>query len=100
MKRLLETCYFINLILLILFLFEILNVIVFNGGLNELYTNKIFMHTRLVLTIPVLILWFKTLKIWSNYDRKFSRLLLILFFIGVYTPFYYKKMTKYSPPNR
>jgi hypothetical protein len=96
MKRfIILTCYYINIIMVALILFVVIAALFqMKSVLDYIFFNKLFLQIRLILTVPVLVLWINNLMIWSKRDKSISRFLLLFFFNGIYNPFYYRLILK------
>lgn len=91
----LEIAFYINIIMLIMyFSTAIIAPLGMEKALDFFFYNESFINIRSILTIPVFILWINTLVMWSRNDKHVGRFLLLFFFIGIYTPFYFKKTIK------
>jgi len=94
-KGLLLFCYYVNLLMIIFFLLIIVAALFkMESFLNYVFFNKTFLSFRFILTIPILVLWINNLIIWSKFDKHIGRFLLLFFLIGVYSPFYFRKILK------
>ena len=88
-------CYFINILMVALVLFTILAALFrFKGFLDYVFFDETFLQIRMVLTIPILVLWINNLIICSKKDKSIKRFLLLFFLNGLYNPFYFRKVLK------
>jgi hypothetical protein len=93
--KLLSICYWINILTLTLyFLIVIMALFRQQAFLDYVFFNKTFLNIRMILAIPILILWSYDMIIWSKRDKNVGYFLLIFFLIGLYTPFYFRKIVK------
>jgi hypothetical protein len=58
------------------------------------YNGPIFLIIRSIITVPLIALWIYTINIWAKNDRNVPRLFAVVFFLGLYTPFYFRKAIK------
>ena len=65
-----------------------------NPDLIKFFNSEMIVNIRMLLTIPVIILWIKNLQIWSKKDKNISRFFLLLLLTGFYSPFYFKRILK------
>ena len=94
-KTLLLVCYYINLLLLGLFSFTIIAALFkFQPYLDFFFFNETFMNIRMLLAIPVFVLWINNLVVWPKHVKNIGRFLLLFFLIGIYSPFYFQKILK------
>lgn len=96
MKRnLLMACYFINILMVALVVVTILAALFrFKVFLDYVFFDETFIQIRMVLTIPILILWIYNLIVWSKKDKSIGRFLLLFFLNGLYNPFYFRRILK------
>ena len=95
MKRLLlEFCFWVNifvyLILIVLFIEMVANTQIISHFLN----NGQISDYRMLLNIPILVLWIYNIIIWAKKDKKTLRLILIIFLNGFYNTIYYRMAVK------
>lgn len=64
------------------------------GFLDYVFFDETFIQIRMVLTIPIIVLWINNLIVWSKNDKGIGRFLLLFFLNGLYNPFYYRKIQK------
>ena len=94
-KNILQLCYYINIFMLVVIGIVVIAVILRQKNiLDFIFFDKFFLVFRMLMTIPVLILWIYNIKIWSRRDKQIRRFLLLFFFNGLYNPFYYRKAVK------
>jgi cytochrome c biogenesis factor len=94
-KKFLIICYIINLLMIpIVLLYPVILLNIKRISAFSSLTDDYFMNIRLLLTIPVFILWIYCLIIWSKKDKVIYRFLLLLVLNGLYTPFYYYRILK------
>ncbi|MBP1618717.1 MAG: hypothetical protein H6Q14_2544 [Bacteroidetes bacterium] len=61
---------------------------------NFIYTNVTCIFIRGCLTLFTVIFWIYCFVTWVKYDRRMTRLLLLLFFSCFYAIFYFRKIKK------
>jgi len=66
----------------------------FKVFLDYVFFDETFIQIRMVLTIPILILWIYNLIVWSKKDKSIGRFLLLFFLNGLYNPFYFRRILK------
>jgi len=94
-KKLLMICFYANV-----FMFAVLILIVpaaifkFTAYLDFVFQNPTFLTIRMILTIPILILWITNLRIWSREDKGIKTFLLLFFLNALYNPFYFRRALK------
>lgn len=92
-KNILMACYFINILMVSLVIITILAALFrFKDLLDYVFFDETFLQIRMVLTIPILVLWLNNIIVWSKNDKKIGRFLLLFFLNGLYNPFYYRKI--------
>jgi hypothetical protein len=63
----------------------------------EIYSSdELFNQIRMVLVIPVIVLWVNNLMVWSKKDKHVGRFFLLFFLNGLYSPFYFRKILKHK----
>jgi hypothetical protein len=94
-KNILMACYFINTLMVTLVVVTILAVLFrFKGFVDYVFLDETFLLIRLVLTIPILVLWIDNLFILSKNDKSIMRFLLLFFLNELYNPLYFKKILR------
>lgn len=94
-KNLLMACYIINTSMVILVVVTILAALFrLKGFLDYVFFDETFFLVRMVLTLPILILWINNMIVWSRNDKNIMRFLLLFFLNGLYNPLYFKKILK------
>lgn len=88
-------CYYVNLLMIILVVLVIVAALFrFQAYIDFFFGNEIFINVRMLLAIPVFILWINNLIVWSKKDKNLGRFIILFFFIGLYSPFYFQKILK------
>jgi len=88
-------CFVANLLLILIYVALIFAVVIRSKELIDyIFYDSGFAIMRMIIAYPTIILWVYTLKIWSKYDKHVGRFMLLFFFIGLYSPFYYLKARK------
>ena len=93
-KKILDILYLGNIVLV---LFSIsLTIFHFLGyeGLNDFLLSELGVNIRSILSIMVVVLWIYCIYVWSKFDKKPIRLILLIFLSAFYIVFYYKKIIK------
>ena len=94
-KRLLLFCYYINLLMILLFFLIIIAALLkMPSFLDYVFFNKTFLSIRFVLAIPIFVLWVNNMIIWSKFDKHMGRFFLLFLLIGIYSPFYFRKVLR------
>lgn len=93
-KKLMLFCNFINIIMIVIILFVILSAVLNLEVLIDFFTSELFLDIRMIMVIPVFILWINNLVIWSKYDKSLGRFFMLFFLNGFYNPFYYRMVLK------
>ena len=94
-KRLLILCFILNLLVLALYMSLIIAAIFsFSAYVDYIFFDAVFIKIRMVLAIPIFILWINSLIIWAKKDKHIGRFIFLFFFIGIYSPFYFIKILK------
>lgn len=95
MKSVIYVCYIINLLMVLLLVFVFIAMLLkLDAVLRFVFLDNTFMNIRLVLTIPILILWVHNLIVWSRKDKNVGVFFLLFFFSAIYNPFYYNRIIK------
>jgi len=93
--KLLVICYWINILTLALYAFIIIGALLrMQSFLDYVFFDSTFLNIRMALTIPIIILWVNDLIVWSKHDKHIGRFIALFFFIGIYSPFYFKRILK------
>jgi len=77
-----------------MYLLVLLAAIFEANNLLRYFASDSFSNIRVMIALPVMILWVYTLIAWSRFDKNIGRFLMLFFLIGLYSPFYYLKMVK------
>lgn len=86
-------CYIVNILMVTLFVMVVFALLLrMKGFLDYVFFDEFFLMVRMVLTIPILILWVNNITIWSKKDKSVRRFLLLFFLNGLYNPIYFKKV--------
>ena len=93
-KNILKACSIINIAMIIYVILIIIGVVLNIDNIEVLYKSEMANNLRAILVIPIFLLWIYDLILWSKNDRHIGRFILIVFFIGWYTPFYFLKALK------
>ncbi|WP_243347704.1 hypothetical protein [Parabacteroides sp. FAFU027] len=93
-RSILGVCALINCLIYILYLVVIMAAFLKSNGFCRFFLGDAFLYIHLILGLPILVLWFYSLKIWAKYDKDIEHFLLLFFFIGFYPPFYYLRMIR------
>jgi len=93
-KIILKLCFIVNIMMFALYFFIILAAIFNANDILRYFTSDSFSNLRIIISLPVFVLWVFTLIAWSKFDKNIGRLLILFFFIGLYSPFYYLRMEK------
>lgn len=87
--------YIFNILLMLLFLVIILFAFLrFSSALDFIFFHEVALFLRMLMTIPVFILWVYCLILWGKFDKNITRLFLLLFLMAFYTPFFAYKALK------
>ncbi len=88
-------CYYINLLMIILFFIIIIAALLrMQSFLDYIFFDETFINIRMILTVPIFVLWINNIIIWSKHDKHIGRFFLLFFLIGVYSPFYFRKILR------
>ncbi len=93
-KYIMFVFWIINVLMAFLYLLSVANLIAYAGKHTYWYHQESFYLIRTILTIPIIFVWIKTIRIWVKYDKRIPQLLLILFLTGIYSPVYYLKAVR------
>jgi hypothetical protein len=93
-KILLEFCFWVNLLVYLLLIILFIEMIGNTELVSQFFTEGRLSEYRMLLNIPILILWIYNIVVWSKNDKKTLRLILIIFLNGFYNPFYYRMAVK------
>lgn len=94
-KNMIYLCYYINVMTIGLYAIVILvSIITMSNKPIDFINTELMLNIRLIVNIPIIVLLVYNIQMWSKYDRKLSRLLLLIFFIGLYNPIYFNKLKK------
>lgn len=94
-RKVLLFCFYINLLMIILFFIIIIAALLrMQSFLDYVFFDETFINIRMILTIPIFVLWVNNLIIWSKHDKHIGRFFLLFFLIGIYSPFYFRKILK------
>ena len=94
-RKVLLFCYYINLFMIILFFIIIIAAFLrMQSFLDYIFFNETFINIRMLLTVPIFVLWVNNIIIWSRHDKHVGRFFLLFFLIGVYSPFYFSKILR------
>ncbi len=94
-RKVLLFCYYINLFMIILFFIIIIAAFLrMQSFLDYIFFNETFINIRMILTVPIFVLWVNNIIIWSRHDKHVGRFFLLFFLIGVYSPFYFRKILR------
>jgi len=94
-KKLLMVCYIINILMVSLIVVVILAALLrLKNLLDFVFFDETFLLIRMILTVPILVLWINNLIIWSKKDKSIMRFFLLFFLNGIYSPFYFRKILK------
>ena len=77
-----------------MYFYIILAAICNSNDILRYFASDSFSNFRIIISLPVFVLWVFTLIAWSKFDKNIGRFLLLFFFIGLYSPFYYLKMVR------
>jgi len=90
-----SVCYYINILMLLVFCIVFISPIFFRSAhLIKFFNSEMIVNIRMLLTVPVIILWIKNLQIWSKKDKNINRFFLLFLLSGFYSPFYFKRILK------
>lgn len=93
-KQILDYCFYINVLMIVIFIALMFAVVFGSELIFDIFKNETFINIRMILSIPILILWIYNLIIWSREDKNIGRFLLLFFLNGLYNPFYYKSIIR------
>jgi ABC-type protease/lipase transport system fused ATPase/permease subunit len=62
--------------------------------LSYVFFDETFVNIKMIFTIPIFILWVYDMIIWSKHDKHVGRFFLIFFLLGIYGPFYFRRIVK------
>ncbi len=95
MKKIIFACFIINVLMVLLLMFVFIAMLLkMNSVLNFIFLDSTFMSIRMILTIPVFILWINNIVVWSKKDKNVGVFFLLFFFNAIYNPFYYRRIVK------
>lgn len=95
MKRLLlNVLYAANILLVFLTIFLPFTYLIGNEVYYDFFISDIGSTIRGILSIMVFSLWIYCIFLWSKFDKKPLRLLLIVFLNAFFIIFYYRKAIK------
>jgi hypothetical protein len=93
--KLIYLCYWINILALLFYLFIVVAALLrMHDFLNYVFYNPTFLNIRIYIGIPLIVLWIYNMVIWSRHDKHVGRFFLIFFLIGIYSPFYFRRIIK------
>lgn len=93
-KTILTICYYINAALLILVLLLLIAVLFNFNGILDYVLSESFLNMRMLVNIPIIILWIFNMVFWSKHDKNIGRFFLLFFLNAFYNPFYYRRVLK------
>jgi len=94
-RKLLMTCYLINLIMIPVSIFyPLITFYLRKIAVFSYISDEFFMNIRIILTLPIFVLWIYSMIIWSKKDKVIHRFFLLFFLNGLYTPFYFSRILK------
>ena len=94
-QKLIYLCYWINILALLLYIFIIIAALFqMDSFINYVFYDPTFLNIRLIIGVPILVLWVFDMIKWSKHDKHVGRFFLIFFLIGIYAPFYFRKIVK------
>jgi len=93
-KIILKMFFLVNVLMFAMYLLVLLAAIFEANNLLRYFASDSFSNIRVMIALPVMILWVYTLIAWSRFDKNIGRFLMLFFLIGLYSPFYYLKMVK------
>jgi hypothetical protein len=94
-QKFIYVCYWVNILTLLLYIFIIIAAFLrMHEFLNYVFTDTTFLNFRLILGVPIIILWVYDMVKWSKHDKHIGRFLLIFFLLGIYSPFYFRRILK------
>ena len=76
-KIIILICYYINIVMVISMLIVILSIIFKLDTILEFSFSERIINIRMILTIPVFILWIKNIILWSKFDKNVKRFFLL-----------------------
>ena len=68
-KKLLMLCYYINILMVLGLIILILSILFKMDSILNYCSTDSFTQIRMILTIPVFILWINNLIVWSKHDK-------------------------------
>lgn len=94
MKKLLMLCYITNILMVMGLAILILSILFKIDFILNYVSTDSFTQIRMILTIPVFVLWVNNLILWSKKDKSVGRFFLLFFLNGLYNPFYFRRILK------
>jgi len=96
-KSLLLFCYYVNIATLIFFVLVLIAALLrMQAFLDFVFFNQTFLNVRMILSLPIFAFWINNLIIWGKHDKHIGRFFLLFFLIGIYTPFYFRRVLRNS----
>jgi hypothetical protein len=93
--RFLVICYWINILTIAFYIFIIFAALLrMHSFLHYVFYDPSFLNIRMAFAIPIVILWINNLIVWSKKDKNIGRFFVLFFLMGIYSPFYFKKILK------
>ena len=93
-KKFFILCYLINVALLCLVVLVIIAAIFNVNVVLDYVLGDQFLSYRMIINIPIILLWIYNLVIWSRKDKHVLRFFLLFFLNAFYNPFYFRKALK------
>jgi hypothetical protein len=92
MKIFLRLCYIANILLVLLTLILPFAYLAGDSSLYNFFVSDVGVNIRSVLSIMVFVLWIYSIYVWSKFDKKALRLILLIFLNAFYMLFYFRKI--------
>jgi|GEM_PF-5235603 len=81
-----------------LFILPVVLILAFNWSTYDIFSffflGGFSSIKALIFSFLSICFWLKCIKYWLRYDKRFTKLLLLLFLNAFYTPFYYLMVIK------
>lgn len=88
-NRIIKICYYINIIMLFVYLNEIILKMLGRPHIREFCYSEIYVNIKFICLLPVILLTILLIVTWAKKDKSVGRFFLLFFLNGLYNPFYY-----------